>query len=92
MEGSSKQPARVLIIEDDPPQAGVLSRALAGEGREIVLAEDGLKGLELARAGVALVIADYDLPGMNGVELVRCGSCAPRRSPRRSSSSPEWPA
>ena len=71
MEGSSRQPARVLIIEDDPPQAGVLSRALAGEGREIVLADDGLKGLELARAGVALVIADYDLPGMNGVELVR---------------------
>jgi two-component system response regulator HydG len=71
MERSSEQPARVLIIEDDPPQAGVLSRALAGEGREIVLAEDGLEGLELARTGVALVVADYDLPGMNGVELVR---------------------
>ena len=71
MERSPEHPARVLIIEDDPPQAGVLSRALAGDGREIVLADDGLKGLELARTGVALVVADYDLPGMNGVELVR---------------------
>jgi two-component system response regulator AtoC len=71
MERISEHPARVLIIEDDPPQAGVLSRALAGEGREIVLADDGLTGLELARTGVALVVADYDLPGMNGVELVR---------------------
>ena len=71
MERSPVHPARVLIIEDDPPQASVLSRALAGDGREIVLADDGLKGLELARTGVALVVADYDLPGMNGVELVR---------------------
>ena len=71
MERTAGQPARVLIIEDDPPQAGVISRALAGDGREIVLADDGLKGLELARTGVALVVADYDLPGMNGVELVR---------------------
>jgi DNA-binding NtrC family response regulator len=71
MERRAGQAARVLIIEDDPPQAGVLSRALAGDGREIVLADDGLKGLELARTGVALVVADYDLPGMNGVELVR---------------------
>ena len=71
MERTAGRPARVLIIEDDPPQAGVISRALAGDGREIVLADDGLKGLELARTGVALVVADYDLPGMNGVELVR---------------------
>jgi DNA-binding NtrC family response regulator len=71
MEANAQQPVRLLIIEDDAPLAGMLSRALAGEGREILVAADALKGLEIARSGVALVVADYDLPGMNGVELVR---------------------
>jgi len=70
MERSGRQPFRVLVVEDDPPQAGVISRALVTEGREILLAENGLAALELAKTGVALVIADYGLPGMNGIQLV----------------------
>jgi DNA-binding NtrC family response regulator len=68
---NARQLVRVLVVEDDAPQAGVISRALAAEGREIVVAEDGLAGLEVAKSGVALVIADYDLPGMNGIQLVQ---------------------
>jgi len=71
MERDAQQPVRVLIIENEPAQAGLLSRALSAAGREMVIAVDGPKGLELARTGVGLVVADYDLPGMNGVELVR---------------------
>ena len=71
MERDPQQPVRVLIIENDSPQAGLLSRALSAAGREILIAVDGPKGLEAARTGVGLVVADYDLPGMNGVELVR---------------------
>ena len=71
MERDPQQPVRVLIIENEAPQAGLLSRALSAAGREMVIAVDGPKGLEVARTGVGLVVADYDLPGMNGVELVR---------------------
>ena len=71
MERNPQQPVRVLIIENEPAQTGLLSRALSAAGREMIIAVDGPKGLELARTGVGLVVADYDLPGMNGVELVR---------------------
>jgi two-component system, NtrC family, response regulator HydG len=71
MQRNGRQPVRVLVVEDDPPQAGVISRALAAEGREILLAADGPAGLQLAKTGVALVIADYDVPGMNGIQLVQ---------------------
>src|SRR5207248_10180712 len=63
--------ARVLIVEDDPAQAEALSAVLAAEEREILVAPDGETGLSLARAGVELIVADYMLPGMNGVQMVR---------------------
>ena len=62
---------RVLIVEDDAAQAEALSSLLAAPGREILVAADGATGLSLARAGVDLVVADYMLPILNGVELVR---------------------
>ena len=62
---------RVLIVEDDAVQAETLSRILAADDREIVAAPDGESGLAIARSGVDLIVADYRLPGLNGVELVR---------------------
>jgi DNA-binding NtrC family response regulator len=62
---------RVLIVEDDAIQAEALSRVLAVEDREIIVAPDGESGLSIAQSGVDLIVADYKLPGLNGVELVR---------------------
>jgi two-component system, NtrC family, response regulator HydG len=66
-----RERARVLIVEDDPAQAESLSAVLAADEREILVAADGETGLSLARAGVELIVADYMLPGMNGVQMVR---------------------
>src|SRR5205085_74164 len=66
-----RERARILIVEDDPDQAEALSAVLAAGEREILVAADGETGLLLARSGVELIVADYMLPGMNGVELVR---------------------
>src|SRR5437763_224303 len=65
------QRVRVLIVEDDPSQAEALASVVAARDREVLVAADGEKGLSLARSGVELIVADYMLPGMNGVELVR---------------------
>ena len=39
----------ILVVDDDPVQRDLMSRTLAKEGYRVALAEDGDKGLELAR-------------------------------------------
>ncbi len=66
-----REKARILIVEDDASQAETLSEVLSSEDREVVVAGDGETGLSLATSGVDLVVADYRLPGMNGIQMVR---------------------
>ena len=40
----------ILVVDDDPVQRDLMSRTLAKEGYRVALAEDGDKGLELARS------------------------------------------
>lgn len=62
----------VLVVEDDPRVADFLERGLRAEGYAITLTRNGTKGLELARAGdYALIILDWMLPGMSGIELTQ---------------------
>jgi DNA-binding NtrC family response regulator len=71
MRPGGRERVRVLIVEDDSGQAEALSAVLAADRREVLVANDAETGLLLARTGVDLVVADYMLPGMNGVQLVR---------------------
>src|SRR5262249_22108142 len=71
MGNAPQERVRVLIVEDDAIQAEALSRVVAAEGREIIVASDGESGLAIAQSGVGLIVADYKLPGLNGNELVR---------------------
>ncbi|MGE5048898.1 MAG: sigma-54-dependent transcriptional regulator [Deltaproteobacteria bacterium] len=71
MERGEHGRVRVLIVEDDAAQAAALSEVLAAGDREILVASDAETGIPLARSGVDLVVADYMLPGMNGVQMVR---------------------
>jgi DNA-binding NtrC family response regulator len=71
MQAAARERVRVLIVEDDAAQAEALSEVLAAEEREILVAPDAETGLSLARSGVELIVADYMLPAMNGVEMVR---------------------
>jgi len=64
---------RVLVIEDNPTARGTLEEMLRGFGPEVVgaaTAEEGMAELEKASAGrpYDLVLMDWTLPGMNGVE------------------------
>lgn len=63
---------RILIIEDDPAILKLLQRGLAYEGYQVDIATDGRSGLNLARdRHPDLVILDWMLPGMDGLEVCR---------------------
>jgi two-component system response regulator MprA len=63
---------RILIIEDDPAILKVLQRGLAYEGYTVDVATDGRTGLNQAHDHHPdLVILDWMLPGMDGLEVCR---------------------
>ncbi|MVT44494.1 response regulator [Chitinophaga oryziterrae] len=63
----------ILIIEDDKMSQLVLSRFLCGLGSKVMLAEDGLEGLLLAKASRPdVIILDSHIPGMSGKETLAC--------------------
>ena len=62
----------VLVIEDDPNTANLVELYLEREGFEALQANDGEKGLALARKhGPDLVILDLMLPRLDGWEVCR---------------------
>ncbi len=67
-----KPRARILLVEDDQQIATALTRVLADEGYEVTHADDGSKGLSLATdARCDLVVTDFKMPGVTGMELVQ---------------------
>jgi DNA-binding response OmpR family regulator len=68
---------RVLVIDDDPMIRGLVKAMLEAEGYgyEVVLAEDGLQGVEMIDAeprpiDICLIVLDVVMPGMNGLEVL----------------------
>jgi two-component system cell cycle sensor histidine kinase/response regulator CckA len=62
----------ILLVEDEPSVRRLVSRLLERFGYEVLVAESGVAGLELLRAGqhsVRALICDVRMPGMGGVEL-----------------------
>jgi two-component system, OmpR family, alkaline phosphatase synthesis response regulator PhoP len=63
---------RILVIEDNAALASGIEYNLGLEGHEVQIAEDGRRGLALAREwSPDLVILDLMLPGMDGYEVLR---------------------
>ncbi len=64
-------PKRILIVEDSPFQAEVLSRALSELGCEVFIATSGKKALEDLLKDINIVILDTRLPDIDGFELCK---------------------
>jgi DNA-binding NtrC family response regulator len=68
MSGSGK----ILLIEDDPGIVMTLRRVLTEEGFEVIVETRGDTGINRAREdGLDVVITDWKLPGLSGLEIVR---------------------
>jgi two-component system chemotaxis response regulator CheY len=63
---------KVLIVEDDPMSALVLRRTLESMDHQTIAASDGLEAWDLIqREDIRLVISDWMMPRMDGLELCR---------------------
>ena len=63
---------KILIVEDDPIAAAVLEALLAQLGHEVGTATDGVAAWrQFQTAPRRLVISDWMLPGLDGLELCR---------------------
>ena len=62
---------RVLVVEDSRTVRAALLEALHGPGFEVLAAGDATAALDLlAQRRFAVVLADYQLPGMTGLDLL----------------------
>lgn len=65
-------PARILVVDDDPTVAEVVTGYLRRAGHTALHAPDGPSALAEAAAGpVDLVVLDLMLPGIDGLEVYR---------------------
>jgi CheY-like chemotaxis protein len=66
-----QRPVRVLAVDDDPAALDLVSSALGSEGFEVLRANGGREGLELAaRERVDFVICDLLMPDLDGFGVV----------------------
>jgi len=65
-------PARILVVDDEPNIAELLSAALRFEGYDVGVAETGGQAMEMARSfRPNLVMLDIMLPDLDGTEVCR---------------------
>ena len=63
---------RALVVEDSRTIACVVKHYLQLEGFEVLLAADGVVGLETARRErPGVILTDLNMPGMDGLDMVR---------------------
>ena len=68
---SSRSEIRILIIDDDPEFAALLSMHLVAAGYTAEVAEDAVEGGKaLLEHPPALVLCDIGMPYLNGLELI----------------------
>jgi DNA-binding NtrC family response regulator len=64
----------ILVVDDEPAQRELLAGFLTKQGWSVALAASGAEALAILRhTAVDLVLADYKMPDMNGIELLKAG-------------------
>ncbi|SIS74073.1 response regulator [Phaeovulum vinaykumarii] len=71
---------RIMVVDDMSTSRGLITQALDAMGiRQVGYATDGPGALTtLEKSPVHMVISDYNMPGMNGIQLLQ----ALRQNPR----------
>lgn len=69
----------VLVVDDSRAQRRILSLALARGGYRVTEADSGISALALCQeAAFDVVLSDWMMPGMNGLDFCRCFKALPR--------------
>jgi two-component system chemotaxis response regulator CheY len=66
--------SKALVVDDSKTIRTIIRRILIGLGYEVLEAADGVQALEVLepeKDSVKLVLADWNMPEMNGLELVK---------------------
>ena len=65
-------PLRILIVDDEASQRELMGGFLKKQGHEVFLASGGSEAINcLEGTRIDLVISDFKMPGMSGLELLR---------------------
>ena len=64
--------AKILVVDDSPTEVHVLQTILEKNGHEVVVADSGEAGIQMAKEVLPdLVLMDVVMPGMNGFQATR---------------------
>jgi putative two-component system response regulator len=73
-----RQAARILVVDDHPTIAGLMSQLLSQRGYDVVTAADAEQAeAEVRRQAPDLILSDVRMPGKSGYELCRDLKAAP---------------
>ncbi|MBO9547237.1 response regulator [Caulobacter sp.] len=73
-------PNRILIVDDDPMIRHFVDLVLTQQGFKVVTAASSDTAMQLlGREGFALVLLDINMPGMNGLDVLRLMRARPGR-------------
>jgi putative two-component system response regulator len=68
---------KILVVDDDTISRLTIAHTLERAGYEVVVAGDGQEALNLLRENaIQLVVTDWGMPNLDGVELCRAIRCA----------------
>ncbi len=74
--------ARILLADDDAAARNLVQRALAVDGHAVICTQDGAEALEQLQSPSArfdLLIADVQMPGVDGIALAeKCLALLPK--------------
>lgn len=63
---------RVMVVDDEPLILTLIDRVMRGAGHDVVVFEKGDEAMKAAKVDrFDLAIVDYDLPGVNGLAVLR---------------------
>lgn len=83
--GDLERHFRVLLVDDEEDILAAIKTFVQASMKrvDVVTAKSGPEGLEiLRRGGVDLIVSDYKMPGMNGLEFLEKAYALAPRTPR----------